>query len=80
MRRKFKVSKFLNTLGIIDDEQATIRCPPNDAIYFYNHRGFYSMVILDLVNTTKNDFSIELWQKKGLEHYHKMITQSTRIA
>lgn len=41
---------FPNCLGAIDGKHVVIQCPPNSATEFFNYKGYFSIVLLGLVD------------------------------
>ena len=41
---------FHHACGALDGKHVTVRCPPRSGTLYYNYKGFYSIVILALVD------------------------------
>ena len=50
-RNKFK---FWNCIGAIDGKHIAIRNPAHAGTVYYNYMGFFSLVLLAVVNAKKN--------------------------
>ena len=45
---------FSDTCGVLDGKHVNGKCPPNSGSMYYNYRGFYSVVLMALVDADYN--------------------------
>ena len=51
---QFSRRNFHHTIGALDGRHVAIRCPPDSGSRYYNYKGFYSLVMLALVDADYN--------------------------
>ena len=51
---------FLNCIGVLDGKHIMMRCPPNSHSLFYNYKGFFSIVLMALVDADSRFIYIDV--------------------
>ena len=62
-----------HTIGALDGKRVAIKCPEDSRSIFYNYKGFYSIVLMALVDAKYNFLWVDV-ETKALPLMHSSST------